>query len=80
MIELSSDSEEEEEEEPCTSLVVNIDLSKLSRVPVPLPCPSLTEVNVVTQHVGSFTSQGVQVERGLILDKDVSLSLFTCSI
>lgn len=72
VIEISSD--DEVEEEPCTSLVMSIDLSKLSRVPVPLPCPSLTEVGVITNHLGSFTSRGVQVERGLILDKDVSNS------
>lgn len=83
VIEISSSSEDEVDEEPCASLVVSFDLSKLSRVPVPLPCPSLTEVGVVTNHLGSFTSQGVQVERGLILDKDVSnvngnLHRYTC--
>lgn len=69
MIEISSDSEVEEE---CSSLVVSFDLSKLSRPPILPPCPSLTEVGVITHRLGSFTSQGVQVERGLILDKEVS--------
>ena len=63
------------DDEPCTSLVMSIDLSRLSRVPVtpPLPpCPSQTEVGVFTHRLGSFTSRGAQVERGLIIDCDVS--------
>ena len=72
MIDVSNSSSEDEDEDLCDSLVMSIDLSKLSHVPSPLPCPSLTEVGVVTHRLGSFTSQGVQVERGLMLDKDVS--------
>ena len=60
------------EDEPCTSLGISIDLSRLSRVPVPPPCPSQTEVGVFTHRLGSFTSRGAQVERGLIIDSDVS--------
>ena len=63
------------DDESCTSLVISIDLSRLSHVPVPPPpppCPSLTEVGVFTHRVGSFTSRGAQVERGLIIDNDVS--------
>ena len=63
------------DDEPCTSLVISVDLSRLSHVPVPPPpppCPSLTEVGVFTHRVGSFTSRGAQVERGLIIDNDVS--------
>ena len=75
VIEISGDSDGEDDDELCSSLVMSIDFAKLSRVPVPPPCPSLTEVGVVTQRLGSFTSQGVQVERGLLLDKDVSTIL-----
>lgn len=60
------------EDELCTSLGISIDLSRLSRVPVPPPCPSQTEVGVFTHRLGSFTSRGAQVERGLIIDSDVS--------
>jgi hypothetical protein len=52
--------------------VVSVDLSRLSRVPVPPPCPSETEVGVLSHRLGSFTSRGAQVERGLIIDGDVS--------
>lgn len=62
------------DDEPCTSLVISVDLSRLSRLPVPPPCPSETEVGVFTHRVGSFTSRGAQVERGLIIDSDVSKS------
>lgn len=60
------------DDEPCTSLVISVDLSRLSRIPVPPPCPSETEVGVFTHRLGSFVSRGAQVERGLIIDSDVS--------
>ena len=67
-----SDDFDLDDDEPCTSLVVSVDLSRLSRVPVPPPCPSETEVGVFSHRLGSFTSRGAQVERGLIIDSDVS--------
>ncbi len=79
-------TEEEEsselDDEPCTTMVISVDLSRLSRVPVPPlppPCPSQTEVGVFTHRVGSFTSRGAQVERGLIIDSDVSTCTFVRS-
>ena len=67
-----SDDLDLDDDEPCTSMVVSVDLSRLSHVPVPPPCPSETEVGVFSHRLGSFTSRGAQVERGLIIDSDVS--------
>lgn len=66
------------EDNSCTSLMMSINLSMLSRVPIPPlrpPRPSKTEIGVFTHRVGSFTSRGAQVERGLIIDSDVSTTI-----